>query len=87
MGRNISISNNFEDEKSEFEVSGNPLSVVDSVNSASITEMPPYCFHSLFACSNITSAKNLSLACSKLSLSCYSSMFSFCKKLDIAVFS
>lgn len=81
LGRNISISNNFEDENSEFEVSGNPLSVVDSINYENITKMPGKCFTDLFAYSNVTSAKNLSLACSKLSINCYSSMFEGCEKL------
>lgn len=83
--RFIIISNDWEDDESEFEVSGNPLSLVDEADYKRITKIPSACcFDCLFHKSNVTSAKNLNLSCDELSYGCYSAMFESCDKLKDA---
>ncbi|MCQ2795399.1 MAG: hypothetical protein MJ214_04275 [Bacilli bacterium] len=83
--RFIIISNEREDDESEFEVSGNPLSLVDEADYKRITKIPSVgCFDCLFEDSNVTSAKKLNLSCDELSKGCYCGMFEGCDKLKDA---
>lgn len=67
-----------------FNAYGNIMSLVGGDNFQSITTFDAYAFYSLFAESNIISAKNLVLPVTTLVNSCYDKMFYNCTSLTVS---
>lgn len=79
------IGNFVQSGNQQFEVEGNPMSLLFGDNFITATTVPEYAFESLFdGCSNLISAENLALPPTVLTQSCYSFMFHGCRSLTSA---
>ena len=69
----------------KFNVYGNIMSIVDSVNYATMTTVPSDCFRQFFNnCTGLVSAENLILPATTLAENCYYYMFYNCTSLTTA---
>ena len=75
--------NTFNDTTAKFEVEGNIMSLINSTNFATATTLvSSYTFYALFSqCTGLTSAENLILPATTLTIDCYSRMFQGCTSL------
>lgn len=76
----------FEDTNCGFNVKGNIMSLIDSVNYKTMTTLSSnYTFsHLFYDCYNLRSAKDLILPATTLSSNCYENMFDYCRNLNTA---
>ena len=69
----------------KFNVYGNFMSIIDSVNYATMTTVPSNCFKNFFNnCTGLISAENLILPATTLANNCYNRMFCDCTSLTTA---
>lgn len=76
--------NTFSGSTAVFNVYGNIMSLVDSVNYQNLSSVTEYAFEGLFGNTNVVEANNLVLPAVVLADWCYTSLFSRCSKLTKA---
>jgi len=84
-GTNTTLNGYSFDSLGDFNVSGNPLSMINPTTFNSITTLPvANIFKGLFSSSEVVDASKLQLPATTLTANCYDNMFSLCTSLEKA---
>ena len=85
-GDNPELYSTFGDSTAEFEIEGNIMSLINSTDFSALTTLESnFTFASLFSnCTGLTSAENLILPATPLTMGCYLQMFYGCSSLTTA---